>query len=116
MGGGAQWTGDSVDPFKNVMYVTANNIPAQITIKKIGVNRYVDVVGDQLRDLNGYPGVKPPWGTLSAINLNTGKIEIKINIPHSIESNKNRSITWRAPLNNSVNICSWQAASNQLSL
>ena len=27
-----------------------------------------------LRDLDGYPGVKPPWGTLTAINLNTGKI------------------------------------------
>ena len=82
MGGGAQWTGASVDPFKNVMYVTANNIPAQITIKKIGVNRYVDVVGDQLRDLNGYPGVKPPWGTLSAINLNTGKIIWQVPLGH----------------------------------
>ncbi|MCB9280442.1 MAG: PQQ-binding-like beta-propeller repeat protein [Lewinellaceae bacterium] len=25
----------------------------------------------------GYPGIKPPWGTLSAVNLNTGKIEWK---------------------------------------
>ena len=27
-----------------------------------------------LEDLSGYPGVKPPWGTLTALNLNTGKI------------------------------------------
>jgi len=74
MGGGASWPGASVDPFKNVIYITANNVPSQVTIKKIGVNKYVDVVGDPLRDLNGYPGVKPPWGTLTAINLNTGKI------------------------------------------
>ena len=25
--GGAQWTGASVDPYKNIMYVTASNIP-----------------------------------------------------------------------------------------
>ena len=26
----------------------------------------------RLRDFEGYPGSKPPWGTLTAINLNTG--------------------------------------------
>jgi quinoprotein glucose dehydrogenase len=34
----------------------------------------------KLYDSEGYPGTKPPWGTLNAINLNTGKI------------------TWRVPL------------------
>jgi quinoprotein glucose dehydrogenase len=29
-------------------------------------------------DPDGYPAVKPPWGTLNAINLNTGKFEWKI--------------------------------------
>ena len=29
-------------------------------------------------DPDGYPAVKPPWGTLNAINLNTGKIAWKI--------------------------------------
>lgn len=32
----------------------------------------------QLKDQNGYPGIKPPWGTLHAVNLNTGEIEWKI--------------------------------------
>lgn len=27
----------------------------------------------QLRDQFGYPGIKPPWGTLNAIDLNTGE-------------------------------------------
>jgi quinoprotein glucose dehydrogenase len=27
----------------------------------------------QLLDPQGYPGIKPPWGTLNAINLNTGQ-------------------------------------------
>ncbi|MGA1238964.1 MAG: PQQ-binding-like beta-propeller repeat protein [Limisphaerales bacterium] len=30
-----------------------------------GYNRFLDP--------NGYPAVKPPWGTLNAINLNTGE-------------------------------------------
>jgi quinoprotein glucose dehydrogenase len=29
-------------------------------------------------DPDGYPGIKPPWGTLSAIDLNTGKYVWKI--------------------------------------
>ncbi|MFY0654574.1 MAG: pyrroloquinoline quinone-dependent dehydrogenase [Cyclobacteriaceae bacterium] len=32
----------------------------------------------KLLDENGYPAVKPPWGTLNAINLNTGEIEWKV--------------------------------------
>ncbi|MCC6289003.1 MAG: PQQ-binding-like beta-propeller repeat protein [Chitinophagaceae bacterium] len=28
----------------------------------------------QLLDQNGYPGTKPPWGTLNAVDLNTGEI------------------------------------------
>jgi quinoprotein glucose dehydrogenase len=32
----------------------------------------------RVTDQNGYPGVKPPWGTLNAINLNTGRIEWKV--------------------------------------
>ncbi|MEO6034631.1 MAG: PQQ-binding-like beta-propeller repeat protein [Verrucomicrobiota bacterium] len=32
----------------------------------------------KLLDLDGYPGNKPPWGTLNCIDLNTGKIRWKI--------------------------------------
>ncbi|HJS53623.1 MAG TPA: PQQ-binding-like beta-propeller repeat protein, partial [Chitinophagaceae bacterium] len=32
----------------------------------------------QLKDQNGYPGVKPPWGTLNAVSLNTGDLVWKI--------------------------------------
>lgn len=39
----------------------------------ISVN-YVNSGYEQFRDKQGYPAVKPPWGTLSAINLNTGAI------------------------------------------
>ncbi len=33
---------------------------------------------DKFLDPEGYPAVAPPWGTLSAINLNTGEYEWKI--------------------------------------
>ena len=36
--------------------------------------KYIDKIAVPLRDLDGYPGTKPPWGTLTALNLNTGKI------------------------------------------
>jgi quinoprotein glucose dehydrogenase len=34
---------------------------------------YVSNPWKRLTDQDGYPGIKPPWGTLNAINLNTGK-------------------------------------------
>ncbi len=33
---------------------------------------YVNRVWKKLTDSDGYPGIKPPWGTLNAIDLNTG--------------------------------------------
>lgn len=33
---------------------------------------YVNKVWKKLTDQNGYNGIKPPWGTLNAIDLNTG--------------------------------------------
>lgn len=35
-----------------------------------GYNRFLDA--------NGYPGIKPPWGTLNAVNLNTGELLWKV--------------------------------------
>ncbi len=40
--------------------------------------RYAHSGHGQFLDREGYPAVKPPWGTLSAINLNTGEISWQI--------------------------------------
>ena len=37
-------------------------------------HRFIDDVWNVLFDQHGYPGVKPPWGTLNAIDLNKGEI------------------------------------------
>ncbi|GAB3699021.1 hypothetical protein GCM10027592_24640 [Spirosoma flavus] len=36
------------------------------------VPMYVSKVWQRFTDKEGYPGIKPPWGTLNAIDLNTG--------------------------------------------
>jgi len=74
--GGAQWTGASVDPYKNILYVTSSNIPWIVKIEDNKENKlnYLNEKEIPLRDPDGYPGVKPPWGNLTAINLNNGKI------------------------------------------
>ena len=39
------------------------------TLKRYKLKAY-----QQLRDHNGYPGIKPPWGKLCAVNLNSGEL------------------------------------------
>ncbi|MEO7046956.1 MAG: c-type cytochrome, partial [Ferruginibacter sp.] len=42
-------------------------------VKQFGFKpAYINKVWKKLTDQDGYPGIKPPWGTLNAINLNTG--------------------------------------------
>lgn len=70
--GGAEWMGGSVDHKKNILYVTSNNIAWITTIKK--KNKKIISEFTRLKDLDGLPGNKKPWGTITAINLNNGKI------------------------------------------
>jgi quinoprotein glucose dehydrogenase len=39
---------------------------------------YISKVWEKLEDSNGYPGIKPPWATLNAIDLNTGEYVWKV--------------------------------------
>jgi quinoprotein glucose dehydrogenase len=40
--------------------------------------KYVSDGYNRFLDADGYPAIQPPWGTLNAINLDTGKIDWKI--------------------------------------
>ncbi|KAB7531707.1 PQQ-binding-like beta-propeller repeat protein [Flagellimonas olearia] len=48
--------------------------------------RYLNIRAyGHFRDMKGRPGIKPPWGTLNAINLNTGEYEWKIPVGNDPE-------------------------------
>ncbi len=75
--GGATWSGASFDPETGWLYVNSNNQPNIVTLVKqtedspypyriTGYNKFLDQ--------EGYPAIKPPWGLLNAINLNTGEM------------------------------------------
>ncbi|MCG9972763.1 PQQ-binding-like beta-propeller repeat protein [Christiangramia crocea] len=47
-----------------------NSLVNEVPYTMTGYNRFLDE--------NGYPGITPPWGTLNAVNLNTGKLLWKV--------------------------------------
>lgn len=76
--GGAEWMGGSVNPENQMFYVTSNNIPWIAELKRVDdkknlIPEYKSKFKRALDDL-GYPITKPPWGSLTALNLNNGKI------------------------------------------
>ncbi|MFD1316614.1 outer membrane protein assembly factor BamB family protein [Namhaeicola litoreus] len=55
---------------KDIVPEIENSILDKIPFVMTGYNKFTDA--------NGYPGIKPPWGSLNAINLNTGKLLWKV--------------------------------------
>jgi quinoprotein glucose dehydrogenase len=82
--GGANWSGASFDPATGILYVNSNNVPNIITIvesKPGGAPRYGSYAHagyEKFLDHEGYPAIKPPWGLLNAINLNTGEFAWRV--------------------------------------
>lgn len=75
IGACVRWAGGSVDTRNNILYINSDNIPEIITIEKNKDNRlsyYHE--WDTFVDNDGLPGIKPPWGAITALNLNNGKI------------------------------------------
>jgi len=70
--GGATWSGGSFDPTTGLLYVNSNNVP-YISVIRPNVSAGYDFGGyTYFNDQSGYPANKPPWGSLTAIDLNTG--------------------------------------------
>lgn len=79
--GGAEWMGASINNENGMMYLTSHNIPfiGEIFENKSKLSYYKYYSGfKRLFDKDGYPGSKPPWGNLTAINLNSGKIKWQV--------------------------------------
>ena len=97
--GGGEWGGPAVDARSGVIYINSNDLPwtgeleeskasaaasPAGTDKELAVNyspsspRYRFTGYRKFLDPDGYPAVVPPWGTLNAIDLNTGKYLWKV--------------------------------------
>jgi quinoprotein glucose dehydrogenase len=74
--GGANWSGASFDPVSGLLYVNANELPRLLRLEKNDTpgQPYFEKGEARIWDHEGYPGVKPPWGTMTAIDLNRGEI------------------------------------------
>jgi len=75
--GGSTWSGGSFDPETGWLFVNSNDIPYIVKIIKAQwwANYPYDHNGyHKFEDQSGYPAIKPPWGTLNAIDLNEGRI------------------------------------------
>ena len=83
-GGGANWAGAAVDPETGVLYVHSNTIARVLAIQKANPDRtefdYVRGQPAYVLGPRGLPLVKPPWGRITAIDLNVG--EILWQVPH----------------------------------
>ncbi|HEX4797523.1 MAG TPA: pyrroloquinoline quinone-dependent dehydrogenase [Humisphaera sp.] len=71
--GGATWSGASFDPTTGYLYVNSNNVPNVITMRKDQRLGYQATGYNQFLDAQGYPAIKPPWGVLTCIDLNSGE-------------------------------------------
>jgi quinoprotein glucose dehydrogenase len=74
--GGANWEGGTYDPETGILYVgsfTSPSVFALEAVPEFSDIRYIAGGGAELPWLEGLPIVKPPWGRITAINMNTGE-------------------------------------------
>jgi quinoprotein glucose dehydrogenase len=74
--GGASWSGAAIDPETGMLYVGTNRMPSLTTVRKprLGESSY-DFIGEwhPLLGPRGLPLLKPPFGSIVAIDMNTGE-------------------------------------------
>ena len=73
--GGVLWGGCSFDPELNRLFVNSDENTNRITLAEAGPDkpyRYDLPERIRLYDPEGYPAIKPPWGYLTAIDLDKG--------------------------------------------
>jgi quinoprotein glucose dehydrogenase len=76
--GGVNWNGAAYDPETQRLYVPSITVPIQIWLREadpdVSAFRYIQGSNNLWIDgPQGLPLVKPPWGRITAIDLNTGE-------------------------------------------
>jgi len=79
-GGGANWGGASFDPGERVFYVASRRFPTLLTARRVDEERFgwEYSVRTSSLDVDGIPIIKPPWGSITAYDLDTGEILWKL--------------------------------------
>ena len=74
-----RWSGATVDTKKNILYVNTDQQPSFVSIVKnpLWPGTYTSK-WENFTDEKNYPAIKPPWGSIVSLDLNTGKILWKI--------------------------------------
>lgn len=73
--GGPLWGGCSFDPQRNRLFVSSDETSNVIAFEDASPDmpfRYALKTRAPLQDQDGYPGIKPPWGYMSAIDCDKG--------------------------------------------
>lgn len=75
--GGAHWGGAAFDPTTGYLYINDTEVPWVLQMREADSDSSpYPYLGRQWQfvDPEGYPAIKPPWGKLNAIDLNSGEI------------------------------------------
>jgi quinoprotein glucose dehydrogenase len=89
--GGANWSGASFDPTTGLLYVNSNNVLNVVTLvetrgsAKARHGAYTTTGYKKFLDHEGYSAIKPPWGVLNAINVNTGDFAWQVPLGEHVE-------------------------------
>ncbi len=72
--GGPEWESAGVDPETGVLYVTSRTLPRLLALVKSPDSdmNYVNTT-EPIHGPQGLPLTRPPWGRITAIDLNTGE-------------------------------------------
>jgi len=80
--GGANWGSGSFDPQTHLFYINGSNIGNFQVMEKAPEGseaayraRGVTKGGTKFVDQDGYPCQRPPWGVLTAINMDSGEVQ-----------------------------------------
>jgi quinoprotein glucose dehydrogenase len=79
--GGVLWGGASFDPKLNYLFVNSDENTNRITLAEAGEGKpYPYELPERIRlyDPEGYPAIKPPWGYLTAIDLESGEFAWRV--------------------------------------
>ncbi len=79
-GGGGNWGGGSFDPETGYFYVSSRRIPTILQMRPVDPARfgYPWIREFKTATLSGLPVLKPPYGTITAYDLNAGRIAWQI--------------------------------------